>query len=224
MNEAIKITKGLEFDFQDLMRDVDLTHKFTLRDVLRACMDSKIPMEMLKPIVRCGYIEEYWEEAESKDFEKEDDGMEFLELYWMGDVDKIDEETKGWSGFEFHGVGVEEDGFRQAYAVEWSPMYKLADYPIEMKNEIYVSDWSGDNMKEGATVLFTPSITLINLIHSILWELSFLGSPAKRNMEIEEMMKTCNELDEAREDGTEDEITTPHEEVKKKMLNKFKED
>ena len=71
MDDGIKITKDLKIDFDDLMLRVDFSHEFTLRDVLRACVHSEIPIEILQAMLRCNYIEDYWKEAESKDFDGE---------------------------------------------------------------------------------------------------------------------------------------------------------
>ena len=152
MDNTIKITKDLIFDFDDLMKDIDFRHEFTLRDVLRSCMNSKIPLDILQPLLRCNYIKDYWEEAESKEFKEDMGGMEFLEVYWEGSCDKDEEEEICSSGWSFHGYGVDKDeGFSQGYAIEFSPMYDLAGFPIKIKKEMRIEDWNGSDFeyKEG---------------------------------------------------------------------------
>ena len=54
--DKIKITKDMKFGFFDLMEYVDTECEFTLRDVICACMDSDIPIEVLEAILQCPYI------------------------------------------------------------------------------------------------------------------------------------------------------------------------
>jgi len=81
MENEIIITKDLKFGFEDLMLVVNFETEFTLRDILRASMNSSIPMEVLCQILRCSYLPDYWDEAESKPFDNKGD-VEYLELYW----------------------------------------------------------------------------------------------------------------------------------------------
>jgi hypothetical protein len=238
--DEIKITKDLKFDLEDLMRTVDFSHEFTLRDVLRASVDSKIPVDVLQALVRCNYIKDYWEEAESKEFDGEDN-MAFLELYWNGSIDNGEQGDEFYSSWAFHGIGVKgdlpddimdscteeeiqkfrDDGFTQAYAVEFSPMYSLADYPITVKKDMCIEYWNEEEFRN-TDIEFTPSMTLIELLYAIFWELSFVGSPERRTKQMEELGSRCAELDEARANGTLDEITTRWEDVKKNLEDKFK--
>ena len=216
MTDMIKIDSNLRFDFFDLMTDVDPDHEFTLRDVLEACKNSKIPIEILEEIIQCRYLKEYFEEADKEDDDNEpdDEPMECLELYWIGDSDTYDRIQNMSHQWGFHGVGqkgvipkdilehsteeeiqeMKDNGFRQAYAIEFTPVYQMADLPIKISKEMQITDWDksyGDGMCK--TIEFRPSISLIEVLYSIFWEISFCGSPEQRDDKMKSLGEALEE-------------------------------
>jgi hypothetical protein len=249
MKPLIKITKSLKFDLWDLMKQVDPDYNFTLRDVLNACMRSKIPIEQLQEMLQCRYIEDYWKEMKSRKFKDDKDrDLEYLELAWTGDIHEFDGRIDCGSSWDFYGVGKEgcipedllkwstkkeiaqmkKDGYRQSYAIEFSPMYTLANYPIKICKELRVEDWRDYKKKIKKkedlwkTIDIQPSITLMELLYWIFWELSFCGSPEQRDGKLEDIGNTVEELKKAEEEGRLEEVTVPWEEVKEKLENKVK--
>ena len=94
---------------------------------------------------------------------------------------------------------MKDDGFTQTYAVEFTPIYELADCPIKIRNKIYIVDWGKDELKEQPDpIKGTPLIRLIDLLYEIFWELSFLGSPKKRDEEKAELGRRVKSI----KDGT----------------------
>jgi len=234
MKETIKITKKLQFDF-DLMLTVDFEHEFTLRDLLKAVYNSKIPDDSLIRILRCPYIYDYFIESESKPFENDSD-IEYLEVYYCVIKDTFEGKREDGSCWGFHGVGKEgvvpqdliensseeevnkmiEEGYRQTFAVEFSPMYKLADYPIRLGKEICFTDYDAkpeDMLDRNIDV--SPSITLMELLYWVFWELSFLGSPKRREEQGEELKRRCDDVKSGKAK------MIPWETVKKQLQDKF---
>ena len=248
MEKPVKITKSLKFDFWDLMREVDPDHEFTLRDVLSACMRSNIPIDILQAILRCNYIKDYWKEMKSKKFQDKDRDLEYLELAWMGDVHEFDGEINYSSYWSFNGIGkkgqlpddilkhctkkeiakMKKEGYRQSYAIEFSPIYTLSNYPIKICKELKVEDWRDYERKIKKkkdlwkTIDLRPSITLVELLYWIFWELSFCGSPEQRDGKLADLDKSVKELDDAIKEGRIDEVTIPWEDVKIDLKNKVK--
>lgn len=226
--KPIKITKNLKFGFEDLMRKVDVDYEFTLRDVINSVVNSKVPLVFLKEMLHCNHLEEYQIEMKSKRF-KGDANIEYLEVYWLGHRDELTDN----SFWHFHGVGPEgfvldsehhsleeldklrEKGYRQNWAIEFSPMYELANYPIKVSKEMMIDDWSKDNIDD-KKIDFKPSITLIELLYTIFWEISFFGNPTKRIKVKETLDKSSKEIDEAIKNGTIDNMTVSLEELKAK--------
>lgn len=241
MDNQIKITSDLNVSFSDLMRHVDLSHEFTLRDVLRAAVSStEIPVEIMKELLQCRCLKDFYEEAESKPFADDDKDMEYLELYLLGDIGKDKDSPDGIycsSQWSFHGVGklgVNPDPevrklspeelatFRESYGIELSPMYKLADYKIKIRDQIVITNWiEKDYSKQIQTIKFKPSITLIEVLYWVIWELSFFGSPKIRDEESAELKSRIDKIDEAKKNGTLDQILIPWEDVKSNLESKF---
>ena len=244
--DEIKITPDLEFDYKDLMERVDTTHLFTLMDVFHVCMNSKIPPEILTEILQCDY-QAFCEEAESRPFEEEGD-IEYLELSYSGEINSEGSDATGW---QFDGVGREgfvpkdimescpneiiPPGWRQHYAIELSPLYKLSGYQIKIARKISIEDWKGMEERakgrkktkedyDGLTkeIGIQPSITLIELLYNVFWELSFFGSPDGRDEKKDEINQTMEEYDKAKADGTLKLLST--EEVEKSVLEHLKKD
>jgi hypothetical protein len=239
MENAIKITKDLKFDYRDLMGQVDTSHEFTLRDIMAICMNSRIPLKILMQLLRCPYVLDYYEEAESKPFENDGD-VEYLELYWWGTkhtYDCVREDSSTWG---FHGIGrkgyIPEDilkyckltkgekkNFRQNMAIEFTPMYALADLPIRVCKKMHITDYYSDPKKDvDSGIDFQPSITLMELLYAIFYELSFCGSPKQRDEKAEGLNKQVAKLDKAAKEGRLDEVTIPWKQVKKNLVKKIK--
>jgi len=238
----IKITKDMELNINDLMSYVDTEHVFTLRDVLCACKNSAIPMQLLQELLQCPYIEDYYNEMDK--CEKDDDkDINYLELsYSIEEDEEYGEFNQGWS---FHGIGEEgvipqdiidhyseeevqnmrDDGFVQSYAVEYSPIYDLADYPIKIDNKVSVTNWTNNSKSSKYSIdkTFTlkgkPLIRLIEVLYEIFWELCFLGSPEERDKKKEDLGKRCEAFNEAKENGTLNCID--FQEVKEKFSKKY---
>jgi len=94
MKNNIIINKDLRFDYEDLMVLVDLDTPFTLRDVFKATMQSVIPRNVIKRMI-CPWIEDYWNEMESKPYEKHND-IEYLELVLMGETYKEEDVSQDY--------------------------------------------------------------------------------------------------------------------------------
>ena len=224
MSRKVKITKDLDIDYADLMLEVDASQSFTLRDVIRATVSStKIPVDIMSQILRCRYISEYWKEIESKPFEDKGD-IAYLELYYSMDCVEGDNGVIDYgSSWGFHGCGkvgvVPSDmkefcrkdyewpkDYQVSYAIELSPLYELADYEIKIRNSITMEDVDKDLASketiEDHEYPFRPSITVLEVLYWVVWELSFFGSAEERDEIKEDIMSTKEEFDEAKKNGT----------------------
>lgn len=224
----------MKFGLTELMDYVDTEHEFTLRDILCACMNSSVPIEVLGKLLQCPYIEEYYDEMD-KGKKDDDRDMSYLELTYSIEHDDSDPFTsQGWS---FHGMGEEgnipqdiidhyseeevqkmrDEGFAQSYAVEFTPIYDLADYPIRIDNKVNITSW--DKSDDGYVIKGQPNIRLLEVLYEIFWELSFLGSPEERDEKKEDLVKRCDDFEKAKEDGTLKYVDL--EEVKEKFSKKY---
>jgi hypothetical protein len=154
-------------------------------------------------IVKCRYIPELIEESKLNK-EKRDSDIEYLELYFSGDKHVYENKRLDDSFWGFHGVGIkgkvpedvlkycnlsdsEKEEYREKYAIEFTPTYELINYNIKIKDSILISDLGRDDDKNFKEFDFRPSISLITLLFSIFWELSFCGSPKDREIRRNEL-------------------------------------
>jgi len=217
-DELIRITNKLNINWSDLVRPVDFGHEFTLRDLLRAAVSSSsIPVKLMQFILRCPYVSEIWDECRSRSFSRAGgEFIDYLEIYWIGDKHE-------WSGkvamghmWGFHGVGkrgvipddlkknkvrVEDPkNYRQAYAVELTPMYQLSGLPVRVCGTMYFVDYK--DLDDDKDVKFTPSISLLELLYWVLWELSFCGGTKERDGKLKEIKHSYDECKKALADGS----------------------
>jgi hypothetical protein len=148
--------------------------------------------------------------------EYDPDGLEYLELYQSWSKNSATGEISGHQRLDFHGIGYElrEDimqddwvmhkkGSRISWAVEMTPLAELLNLPLRLNPEVIVSEddtESGNYMKKLETLrMSTP--TLAQVVHGILWELSFCGGPEDAIEKKEHLKKLMAEVDEAIEKG-----------------------
>ena len=183
-----------------------LDEDITLEDVFLLINKN---LDKLSPILG-NWCEEHIKEGlratSPKEFE-----VEFVELYWRLDIDDYSDKNKpSLSGLNFprlHGVGyihkedhldddgllMAEKGTRTNYAIEFTPTYELAKLPLKLNNEVAIfKDFSSTQ------VYHDPTFTLGHILHGIMWELSFCGSPAERDKMNTELCETVKGI----KDGT----------------------
>ena len=244
MENKIKISKDLKFGYEDLMSEVDISQELTLRNILISCDNSEIPIDVLSRILRCDYIEDLIMEMDntSEKVVNYEEGMEidYLEVYWWGTKDVYNGVREDGNMWSLHGVGKlgqipkdvkkyikltkkEKINYRSAMAVEFTPIYKLAHLPVKISKKLHITDYSVDFRKKNpeSDVDFQPSITLIELLYAIFYELSFCGSPKQRDERLNSILKQVDEIKKASDEGRLDEITVPYSEVKKRLLAKI---
>jgi len=236
--DKIKITDELVFGYDNLMDEVDFDSEFTLRMLINSCILSEIPIEILCQIVRCNYIPLYWDEV-NKDRDPEyDSGIEYLEVSWWGSKSTYNNKREDGNGWVFDGVGLTGDipedvaeyvseeklaemissGWRQKYAIEFTPLYNISDYVIRIDKEMSITDYDVEDYDCGdfyKKIDFTLSITLVELIYAVFYELSFIGSPEDRDSKKEELGQMAKDLKEGKIE------TVPWEEVKERIKKKF---
>lgn len=187
--KKIIINKNLKFNSDDLMQFVDMTKPFTLRDVFNCIQNSKVTIEKLKKILKCRYLEEYMEEINKPNVPKKDkDGIKYLEIYCGAEeIGAKDNKYMRWS---FHGVG-KKDKFTDKYALEFSPLYEIADFKIRISDTMLVfNESNGKILKKKVDT----SIMLIELLYAIVWELSWNGSIENREKRLQELKRRVENI------------------------------
>jgi hypothetical protein len=239
MSGEIKITRDLKFNYDDLTKIVDQDCEFTLMDVLEACMNSKIPMEILAQIIDCLYIPDLYNEAKSREF-KVGKNICYLCLSLWGTINDYNGKiNQGWAWI-FDGVGKpghygkeiesfipksKRAKYIERYAIEFSPVDSLSGYKIKIGSKIHITDYRKEPQDKDSNIYydFQPSITLIDLLYSIFYELSLCGSIEDREAEKKMIKSRIRKINRARKNGTIDKMTVSWKKGKIGLEKKIKE-
>lgn len=147
---------------------------------------------------------DYWSEFMlelEKPWAETYDDIEYLEVYWTTNAydykdPKIENDFEIWPSF--HGVGKvgsgpEREDKRERWAIEMSPINKLANLPIRLNNGVTLYR-NYDNEE----YLGKREFTLMNFLKGIFHELTFYGNPKQRD----DMLRTLDErVEELKDEG-----------------------
>lgn len=128
-----------------------------------------------------------------------DDKVEKLELYWSLERE-IYKGKKSFSGYHFpsfHGLGYKDkDGAVTNYAVEFTPVGKLIEKEVVLRENlgIFTSDLDNFKMTHNDETFNDATYTLGHILHGIIWELSFLGSPVDRDEKADEINQSLDDI------------------------------
>lgn len=139
----------------------------------------------------------------------DDEQIEFLELYWYTDYDDGSEYGPSFCGYsrpDFHGIGVarknnsyfdwkNDDGTqaiewkagdRTPWGISFSSANDLIDIPVKLNTDFTILEGNTEKpIKQYGEVIAVykgATYTLLNILHGILWEMSFHGGPEKRDV------------------------------------------
>lgn len=179
-----------------LFEPLDVAQDVRLRDLFALLEANPVLLE----VFRRDYAFELWQEASKAGAGQacgsEADakpGIEYLEVYRTLYFDSSSRTYEGGSPrWEFHGIGpvlqaddpqtMARAGTRVQWSVSLSPVGTLLDLPLRVKLEANVCENDLESSRYGRTlhtVTLTPP-TLGELLHAVLWELSFHGAPLER--------------------------------------------
>jgi hypothetical protein len=210
----------------------------TLKDIFHGVEKYKLLKLIISQYSWCKQIDEFHAQAEEpmRDDPTDTDPLRRLEIYWCPEVHLYNETIKHIGGHKtkirtacfdsycgFHGIGPApkgkednpayrtEDGCIQ-YSVSYSPMWKLADLPVNLNKEFTIYEPYPYKEKQPANLLKAEKeFSLLDVLDAIYYDISFMGGPAENAEFIEEMGRRMEEIDS----GTVK--TIPWEDVKKEL-------
>ena len=89
--------------------------------------------------------------------------------------------------------------FKSGIAIEFTPIYKLKNYPFEVDTSWQLFDFGADD-KDNFILKSTKKMSVYDVIGSVLNEISFAGNPENRDKEVEQLNKCVDDLDKLIED------------------------
>lgn len=122
------------------------------------------------------------------------DAIEFLELYWMAELDEAQSSLDGLSRPQFHGLGFPlespRDGFPVGDRIPWGLMGSepgdLLGVPLILRPTMILCDASH---RQPPLEIPARTFSLGDILNGVIWELSFLGSPEMRRAATQEILE-----------------------------------
>jgi hypothetical protein len=138
-----------------------------------------------------------------------DQDIEYVEVYRHWERDSDENTLEGTDFLHFHGVGpvltenvyegghlAHEAGTRIQWSVSLTSAAELAPLPLRIDPKVTVTE-SGANAKQYGKRLDEvncPQVLLGQLVHAVVWELSFHGPASEREAFAGELMARVDEL------------------------------
>ncbi len=137
--------------------------------------------------------------------------LEALELYQVVELDSVAKRLDGGSMLQFHGLGFElrEDtdmggyiqpkGSRVHWGIALTDVRELLHLPLKVNSEVVVTEGCYDAKGYGQELgrLHRESVTLGQVLHGVLWELSFHGGPVEQGAVREDLAALSAKVTEA---------------------------
>lgn len=135
-------------------------------------------------------------------------GIESLELYWSWTLDTSTSTFGNTHRLDLHGIGkalqvdAPEYGAQAGDRINWSvsltPVRELLDLPVRIREELTILEDDIDSSSYGEPVqrAILRTVTLGQMMHGILHELSFHGGPQQQEEFLDELLRRKREVDE----------------------------
>lgn len=200
-------TRAIEFLFEP----VTLSPGVTLADIFTLLARNPL----LVQVYRRDFVEELLAHALKGPLKTDNpyskDGMEYLELYQIVELDTDTKVLSGNDRLSFHGIGFEmqEDtdmggytqpkGSRIHWGISLTDVREMLHLPIRVNLAVMVCEGDLDAKRWGEKLdtIHRESVTLGQVLHGVLWELSFHGGPSDQTEVLEDLQERKAEVDEA---------------------------
>ena len=191
--DQIAITPDLDIRRSDLMLTVDFSRPFVLRDILRAAISSSdIYVEEMGELVRCVFLEEFWEEADRNPFEPLTEiSVSHLLMTYTVETFVMDDGTRMHSSFWDFGGCRKTDG--EEFNLNMIPTFHLSDLPIKVNPKMEWHTFFKRDVQSKVLDFYHP-MTLLELMHTVYWHLSLFGPPSRRAEMIDEFVEAVKKL------------------------------
>ncbi|MFM0324869.1 hypothetical protein [Caballeronia glebae] len=179
--------------------DIQVRDLFSLLDCNPALVD----------VFSRAHAAEYLQESKKGDAraytgEYDPNGIEYLELFYDWKKDPVTGELSGVHKLWVTGIGYElrddivEDGYlryaagsRIGWAIKFSPVGHLLNYPLRFNPQVDVVD--NDDVTRTIETVRVPPPTLGQVIHAVMWELSWGGNPQETEVFVETLHTAFDE-------------------------------
>lgn len=202
-------TRAIEFLFEP----VTLAAGVTLADIFALLANNPL----LVQVYRRDFVAELLAHALKGPLKTDNpfdpEGIEYLELYQIVELDTATKLISGNERLGFHGMGFEQrddvdmggyiqpKGSRIQWGISLTDVRELLHLPVRVNREVTICEGDLDAKRWGEKLdsVHLESVTLGQVLHGILWELSFHGGPSEQTDVRDDLVERKAEVDEALE-------------------------
>lgn len=142
------------------------------------------------------------------------DELEYLELYKTINFSSEKKSMEYSTMWHFHGIGYpfinaqnaqssfRQVGERQSYAIEFHSMAELMNIPLRVGSISLYNDDVEDYKKSKVLDFENGWLTLYELIHAVVWEMSFCGAGESKEEFKDNLNSSVEEVEELKDDPT----------------------
>jgi hypothetical protein len=185
----------------------------TLWHIMDFVRKSEVLTFLISQYTWCSNIDDFHNELDKPAIIDENDKMDHLEVCWAVDYLKTSNYTNFGMTPEFHGVSLPltaedqaaasaESGFEQAvgriekYSVSASPLNQFAHLKLVLNAKVEVYRLKKHPKLKNYKLLTSEcDFSLLDIIDSIYFDISFHGPPDQRDKFVEELKEQVEELD-----------------------------
>lgn len=147
------------------------------------------------------------------------EGIEFLELYQIWLLNTATREYESVHRLDFHGIGyrlreesdygngdIRPAGTRIHWSISTTPLRELLNVPIRFNHVVSIceNDLSAKKYAQELEKIQLMGINLGQVLHGILWELSWHGGPETRSQFVDKLNMQMEEINNNRQDAISD--------------------
>jgi hypothetical protein len=147
---------------------------------------------LAKPIIRfigpyswCMSYKAFYKEL-NKDNPDKIDKHEIMEFYWYSRILMINSSNEFEMSPSFHILKKEQE----PYSSQFLPIYKMKDLKVVLNTKLTIHEMSLKQKKLRNKILVEThrEFTLLEILHTVFYNISFYGSPRKRDKFVKEIL------------------------------------
>jgi hypothetical protein len=215
--KKLRLHPGYKLQVTDFMEEVELAEDFTLGDLCQVVRGfNEMDIEMFSALLQCP-LELFIEECLQPCPDDDKSDLHYIRLSWSCEYDRLTEtrwppSTSLWlhidgigdtwedckPGGRFHEEGKDYACCNQ-YAIEMTPLHQLGHLPLRIDPVMTVRPSLTHGTPHEPLEIPAPGVTLLQLIYHVFWELSFFGTPEKRDTKHKELRELIQRIEAGEE-------------------------
>jgi len=156
----------------------------TLKQIFKTIDRYKTLKFFISQYSWCPQIEEFQAQVKEPMRQIENNKITHLEICRFVKLSEYLDKKFFTSYTEFYGVGEKE-----TYSISYSPLWQFADTPVKLKEEVTLYK----NLENNAIEKRNSDFSLLDVLDTIYWDISFIGGPAENSDFLESLSQKLDE-------------------------------